>query len=370
MEDYQKLQKLLKKSRTVFQDSLLPNGCLIAAPAHMPYYPTNALSYLYAWPGRDLGFNTTAALDLNIDVFDSVLKWIWQRAEGYRSGIHGNPPGLIYQDYHPNGRIHFGALQPDQTGTLLWAIATYAKKHTLSPLMVKMVKLSSDALIAIWHTNHFRTPIEDLWEERIAHHRFKTNITYTLAAVVGGLESCFAITKNKRALKTAEQMKRLILQNAYDKTRGYFLRRFGPTINDTNLDASMLGLVWPFNIVSPKHTKMRHTLTAIEKILTDELGVYRYQFDDYEGELESGHIFYKQKAGAWPLLTFWLAIVLHKASQKTKAKKYFWQTIKLVDRSLFIPEQFFPKKDKRIGVKPLLWSHMMMVHAAKELGYL
>ncbi len=35
-----------------------------------------------------------------------------------------------------------------------------------------------------------------------------------------------------------------------------------------------------------------------------------------------------------------------------------------------IPEQFFPKDDPREGVKPLLWSHMMFVHAAKELGYI
>ena len=41
-----KIQKLFKSSKVVFKDCLLPNGCLVAAPSHMPYYPKFAKKYL------------------------------------------------------------------------------------------------------------------------------------------------------------------------------------------------------------------------------------------------------------------------------------------------------------------------------------
>ena len=74
-------------------------------------------------------------------------------------------------------------------------------------------------------------------------------------------------------------------------------------------------------------------------------------------------------AGAWPLLTFWMSIVQNKMGNRERAGKYFWLAVNQIRDDLLIPEQVFPEGDPRVGVKPLLWSHMMFVHAAKELGY-
>lgn len=368
----EKIQKLLEKSKEIFYDCLLPNGCLVAAPSHMPYYPAQAKSYLFCWPGRDSGFNLTGALHLGIDSFDEVLTWIWERAEDYQTSLSKWKEGLLFRSYHPHGRIREARFQPDQTGTLLWAIGEYHKKHELSKLQKQILRKSGDGLANLWEEGQFKLFIEDPWEERIAHPRFKTHLTYSLAACASGLSSAHKILPHRKWNRVAREMGRLVEKKAYDKGVGYFLRRFGGEIEtkDYNIDASMLGLVWPFAIVKAIDRRMVSTVEKIEERLVDDLGVHRYQFDEYEGEIEAGDLHYKQGAGVWPLLTFWLSIVLSKMGERGKAEKYFWLVLDQLDDDFLIPEQLFPKGDPRIGVKPLLWSHMMFVHAAYELGFL
>jgi len=365
----EKIRQITEKSREVFQDCLLPNGCLVAAPSHMPYYPSQSKSYLYCWPGRDLGYNVTGALYLGIDVFEDVLRWIWDRAEGYRDPLKRE--GIILRNYYPNGRVKGTEFQPDQTGTLLWAIYRYGEEKELSEVAREVVKKSTRGLIDSWSGSCFREAAEDLWEERIAHPRFGNNLTYTLAACARGLRCSNEIFPNGEAIKVAEEMENLIKEEAYDEEAGYFLRRFGGNIpGDRNTDASMLGLIWPFEILEKDDERMKKTIEGIEKKITDEKGVYRYRFDEYEGEKEDGSLHYKQGAGAWPLLTFWMSIVQNRIGEREKAESYFWRVVDQLEEDNLIPEQTFSKDDSRVGVRPLLWSHMMFVHAAKELGYI
>ncbi len=366
----QKVENLVEKSREVFKDCFLPNNCLVAAPCHMPYYPARSKSYFYCWAGRDLGYNVTGALHLEIDVFKEVLEWIWERAEGYRGNADNLGEGIILRSHHPNGRVREKGFQPDQTGTLLWAACEYQEKRGSFPLLKKVIKKSTKGLLNTWEKNHFSRVTEDLWEERITHPKFNNNFTYTLAACSKGLEKAGQVLSDKKAQKASKEMKNL-LSEAYDDKRKYFLRRFGGEVEgDKNVDASLLALAWPFEVIDPKDKRMINTIEAIEKNIVDKRGVYRYQFDEYEGETESGDLHYKQGAGAWPLLTFWMSIVQNKAGNKKKAEKYFWKVIDRMGEDLLIPEQLFPEADSRVGVKPLLWSHMMFVHAAAELGYL
>lgn len=367
----EKIDNLIEKTREVFNDCLLPNGCLIAAPTQMPYYPSTAKSYLYCWPGRDLGFNVTAGLHIGIDVFEDILNWIWERAEDYQTAIAKWKEGLLFRSYHPNGRIRERSFQPDQTGTLLWAIYEYSKKNKLPSLAEKIIKKSTKGLTGVWIENQFKIPTEDPWEERIAHPRFNNNLTYSLASCAAGLKKADRVIADNRARRAAKQMISLIEKEAYDKKAGYFLRRFGGTVaGDKNIDASLLALVWPFEIIEADDPRMVKTVKAIEENITDDKGVYRYQLDEYEGEIEDVDLHYKMGAGAWPLLTFWMSIIQNKMGNRKKAEDYFWLVLDQIGNDFLIPEQLFPKGDPRVGVKPLLWSHAMFVHAAVELGYI
>lgn len=371
MDSLDKIAKVVKKTKDVFNDCLLPNNCLVAAPGHMPYYPAQAKNYLYCWPGRDLGFCIAAGMLIDTDLYERALAWIWERAEDYQTCLDKWKEGLIFQSYYPNGRKREINFQPDQTGTLLWAISEYGKYHSLSALANKIAKKSAAGIIGAWNGDNFSIVAQDLWEERIVHPRFNNNLAYSLAACASGLEGASKYLRDDKLGRLASEMKSLIANQAYDEPSGFFLRRFGGNVaGDKGIDASMLGLVWPFEIVKPDDPRMVATVQAIENCITDERGVYRYQFDEYEGEIDESDVQYKAGAGAWPLLTFWMSIVQNKMGNREKAEKYFWQVMDQIGDDDLIPEQIFPDGDPRVGVKPLLWSHAMFIHAANELGYL
>src|SRR3989344_551463 len=125
--------KLKSTSIKVFNDCLLPNGCFVAAPSHMPYYPSGAKSYMYAWPGRDLGFSLAAMLLLGNDYYEQTLRWLWERAEDFKQAENPKFLGLIYRSYHPNGLIREHQFQPDQGATLIWSI-NFKHEYTNQPL--------------------------------------------------------------------------------------------------------------------------------------------------------------------------------------------------------------------------------------------
>ena len=69
----------------------------------------------------------------------------------------------------------------------------------------------------------------------------------------------------------------------------------------SEVDASALGLIWPFKIIDPKSAIAKNTVTQIEKNIVKNYGVYRYPNDRYDGTLyKGGHR--KEGAGYWPLL--------------------------------------------------------------------
>lgn len=364
MEKQEKIQSIADTTKEVFNDCLMQNGGLVAAPSHMPYYPSRSKNYFYCWPGRDMGFNIIGAFYLGIDAFEEALNWIWERAEGYQYD------GLLLKSYYINGRIHGSAFQPDQTATLLWSIAEYSKYRELPQVAKDILEKSAQGLINVWEGDGFNKVAEGPWEEQMSYPKFGNNLTYSLAACSGALKKVSDIVSNEKVGEVAEEMKKMIDGGAYNTEGGYFVRRFGGVVPpDENIDASVLGLVWPFEIIEASDERMENTLQAVEEKLVDGKGVYRYQFDYYEGEVQ-GDVDYKAGAGAWPLLTSWMSIVQKKMGNDEKAEEYFETVLNQTKEDMLIPEQVFDEDDPRVGVRPLLWSHMMFVHAARELGYI
>lgn len=240
--DAARIAWLVRVSQRVFGDCLLPNGCTVAAPSQMPYFPKSAKSYLHVWPGQDSGFIIARMQALGRDVREPLLAWLPERAESLREAK------LIYGEYHPSGSRRGPEWQPHQAGTLL-------------------------------------------------------------------------------------------------------------------------GPAWPFDVV-PDNAALAGTREAIERELYDELGVHRYRFDGYDGEVEEAGAEIRQGAGAWPLLTVRLAIDLLRRGRQVAALHAFENALSMADRRGHFPEMRLAPGDPRSGVRPLLWTHMMFVLAAQELGLL
>ncbi len=349
--------ELLKASREVIAGCSMPNGAIVASNSAELHFHKEAKNYNFVWP-RDASYACVAANMLGLDIHENFFKWC-TKAEGWEK------TGLFYQYYYADGRKACFQFQPDQTACVLMAIFNYYK-HDKKKCMKfeKLIKKSADGLCRIWDKTHFNLVTQDLWEERLCFPDLKDNFTYSLAICSRGLSYANELIPNKKWSKTSDEMKRALLSNFKD----YFYRSFGK-IDDKQLDASLMGLVWPSRIVNANHEIMKKTISLIEKRLAKNSGIYRYENDVYDGWMYQKTTHRKKGAGYWPLLNFWMSICWMERNNKKKALKYYDKVLGDMKNKKFIPEQIFGNKIQ-VAVSPLLWSHSMFIIASKKLGYL
>lgn len=355
MERADKIHGLLKTSREVLSDVALENGAVVAANTDKPYYPREASDYRYVWP-RDAAFVCAAADRLGLNITEPYLRWLDEKPEDFRKDR------LLYSNYATNGRI--GSLghtfEPDQMGATLWLIRQHFKEAPERARSFEaLIRRLADGLTAVWNHRFFIPNTVDLWEDvsRKTSSRIENNFTYSLAACARGLLLADQLIPTAAWKETAVEMIREI-DEAYDTERETFVRNQGK-ITDYNIDASLLGLAWPFRIIEPDDPRLRSTLERMEHAIVVNGGVHRFEFDyfDSEGSAWEG-------GGAWPTLNFWMAIVWKLAGDEAKAQAYYAWVLDRVDT--FIPEQIFD--DFRVGIYPLAWSHAMFVIATDALG--
>lgn len=351
-----RVKQLIDVSKRVIVDCSLENGAIVAANSTKPYFPKEAKNYFYVWP-RDASFICVAADLLGLNIQEKFFEWLINRAEGWQE------TGLFYEKYYPNGLQALNRFQPDQTGTVLFAVWHHLKSSKGEIDKYKNLVISSaEGICKAWKKDHFTLITNDLWEERLCFPDLKENFTYSLAACIKGLECANELFPNKKYTRTANEMKKVLLNNT--EKRGYFFRSFGK-LNDERIDSSLLGLVWPFEIVTPSDPLVKNTIRKIIEKLVKNYGVYRYEHDEYDGWMFRT-IHRKKGAGFWPLLNFWMSIVLNRMGRKKEALGYYSRVINSVKN--FIPEQIFDNKIQK-SVSPLCWSHAMFIIASRELGY-
>lgn len=353
-----KVHQLINSSQQVINDVCLDNGAIVAANTTKEYYPAEAVNYFFVWP-RDAAYIAMAAHELGQgEVIINFLHWIRQRAEGWQEN------GLLYTNYCAHGIREISSYQPDQAGILLYAIwyCLEGNKEKLSEFKDVITK-TADGLVSVWGGECFNVVTNNVWEGRYAHPDLKENFSYSLAAVASSLEKAASMTGESKYQQTAEEMKKMLKDNL--SKYGYAVSRFG-RMDNRNINASALGLVYPFGVFEPKDEIINETMNRIQGVLVKDYGVYRSAYDRYDGWMHQGRKMNKG-AGYWPLLNFWMSIVLNRKGERSEAEKYFNKVLQDVNE--YIPEQIFANNIQK-GVSPLGWSHAMFVLASKELGYL
>lgn len=370
MKNDKKIEKILETSWQVLRDLALPNGAIVAANTDHNYYPHTAKDYRYVWP-RDAAYICIAADYLNeiisgakispspsllkreiIGIQEPYFKWLEERPEDFKK------EGLLFQNYSTNGKKYAYQFQPDQMGITLWAVWHHFKNNISAAFAYEiLIRRLADGLCNEWKGSYFFKNTSDIWEDgkRITSTKLENNFTYTLAACAGGLEKAELIfSGNENWKKTAKEMRKKIGE-AYNKKEKYFFRNHG-RVDDPNIDASMLGLVWPFEMLGSKDEKMINTVRMMEKKIVINGGVHRFKMDYYDGEGTA-----QEGAGAWPVLNFWMSIYWSLAGDRKKALNYFdWVLEKIGDDDL-IPEQIYNDFRDGQGIKPLGWSHAMFI---------
>ena len=353
-----KIMELIAVTEDIIRDCSLENGGIVAANSTKNKYPIDAKNYFYVWP-RDASFNCIASDVLGVEnVQENFFNWCLKRAEGFKEN------GLFYEKYYPNGLKALTNFQPDQTGTVLFAVWHHYKEDiTGASKFHDLIEIAGNGICKAWKKDHFTLVTNDLWEERLCFPDLNENFSYSLAACIKGLKCANELIPNKKWIKTADEMKKRLDKHFMN----YFVRSFGK-ISDRRIDASTIGLVYPFEVYDANDQRIVTTIKEIEKKLLINGGLHRYEYDEYDGWMfEMMHR--KKGAGAWPLLNFWMTIYYSIKGYKDIAEKYYYWVLEKIKDGDCIPEQIF-ENEIQVSVSPLLWSHSMFVLASKYLGTL
>lgn len=391
-----KIKRLVETSTEVIEDCSLPNGAIIAANSDLEIYPDNVNSYRYVWI-RDGAYTCIAADILGMrEIPEKFFDWCLNRAENFME------KGMLYTGYNTNGTLHgttsippehvnitpnikelfpsaitmVTQFQPDQYGILLIAAAHHHKLFGSYRNQKEIITHTADSLCRFWKNKEFTNPCFEPWEERPTLPGKRMYHLYSMSVCIKGLKEANEMYPNKKWKRVWEEMSS-VFDEIYSKSDKALPRTWSLTdlktehIHTSNpkinlmSDSSLLGLVYPSDVLSPDDPKMTATVDDIIKNnSTRSGGIMRYPGDMYCDGVKNGWVTLTG-AGAWPILNFWMGIYFARKAETEKAVRYYEWVLKRTGD--YIPEQIFEGKKKPVIV-PLCWSHAMFVIASRELG--
>jgi len=295
------IKKLIKISKKVIENGSLENGAIVAADSDKAIYPSNVQNYRYVWI-RDAAYVCMAADLLKLkDIPERFFNWCLHRAEDFRQTglfsnaynvngtIHGTliPPDEVKVPQKTKGKyfnlIHHGTqFQPDQNGLLLIAVSHHIRHFGKDVAMFRqLIEKTTLGICCSWKGCKFNLPCFDLWEERCILPEQSRYHIYSLAMCVAGLKAAAGLLgKNKKWQQTQKEMSEILKQacscSSNHIPRIYNKSRTAVSNNtmreDTLPDTSLLGLVYPSQILNPSDESIKRTVQAIIKNNTTKDG--------------------------------------------------------------------------------------------------
>jgi oligosaccharide amylase len=353
-------------------------GGFIAAPEFDRQF-TNCGGYGYCW-GRDAAYITFALDEAGVGPAsrDFYLKWAIKAQSA---------DGGFWHRHYVDGLLapSWGSIQIDESASIVWGAWRHAQDD--EPFKREFRGCALRATRFLLGFVEANLPSTDLWEERLGQH------AYSLGAVAAGLVagSSWARLAEEYDLaakceQVAAELRSRLLSSFWSEKRQTLIRTLNMSVSADQLkelgdpvdgavnldekgyarytlprnevvDASLLGLLYPFEVFSPSENKMVKTTDAVEGLLTNGKtgGVKRYEGDLYAG------------GNPWVLCTCWLGLVRLKLGDRAKAQEALdWAANHATELGL-LPEQVDRITGEPAWVIPLAWSHAMFILLALEL---
>jgi len=347
-------------------------GSFVAAPEFDPEFELSG-GYGYCW-NRDAAETVLALLNAGYPDF-CVRFFRWCRKTQMSDGSW-------FQRYWLDGSLgsswgnFSSSTQIDETGSTLFAMDGYYR--SLEPA------LRTAFLNEIWPSvlpaaeylmrrsiGGLHQPCTCIWES------YKGIFTYTSAAIYGGLTGAASMAAGygeqelaNRWLERARLIKEATIREFW-LPEGYFARGMVDGRLDPEIDASILGVFVPFNMLSAEDEKEREmilsTIRSIEKKLgapvNGHIGIKRYENDNYiEGN-------------PWVVTTLWLSKALlalagteHRRGDDEHCWKMWAEALEYIKWSLkgttsagLLPEQVDKHTGRPAWAIPLSWSCALMI---------
>lgn len=320
--------------------------------------------YSYCWP-RD-GVYICKAFDI-LGMKKETEKFYKNFCKNTQS-----PNGMWEQRFYTDGKLAPSwGYQIDETASVVHGIYehycnTKDKKFLKDNLKMceKAIKCLEKYIENIFAGNVKETLSYDLWEENEGIH------AYSLASIFAAFQSMIKIynileeefkdnrlklEQDKERIAKLENyllnIKEYIIKNFYDDNKKSFIRN-----KDGKIDISLVGLVYPFKLFSPKEKKIVNTIEKMHLTLRTYTGGYlRYEGDRYKG------------GNPWVIANLWLANYYLDLGEKKKAEEYFKFSVIASTEHGFLPEQVNNSNMKPTWVIGLAWSHAMFIVTLKRL---
>ena len=381
---YKKLLEIY--NRTILLFPLLINdetGGIVAA-LELDENRTKSGCYAYCWP-RDSIF-ITRAFDL-LKMEEETEKFYNVFCKKTQSNN-----GMWEQRFYTDGRLApCWGYQIDETASVIYGVYDHYK-HTKDNKFLeenlKMCEKATEFLFA-YTENLLNIDEEDLVKKELQEKYKKYfEITkhvsydlwemnegvhlYSLSSIISGLECMKKIyetidnkqenlrlkqeKRNKIALKLnkyIQLLKDYIEDNLIDKDTKTLKRN----LKDNNMDISVIGAVYPFNVFNPNEKVIKNTVDKINMTLrTHTSGYLRFEYDNYMG----GN-------NPWIITTLWMALYYIKINDLDNAKKCFSFVVNTSLRHGFLAEQVNNDDKNFKWVIGLGWSHAMFIIVLNEL---
>ena len=337
-------------------------------------------SYSYMWP-RD-GALIVRALDRAgySDITENFFRFCHNAL---------TPEGYLFHKYRPDGSLGSSwhswlkdghtqlPIQEDQIGLVLDALWKHFVQHNvreyIAEFMDTFIRKSADFL-ANFMDKKTGLPFEsyDLWEEKLGIHTFSCAATYAGLLAASNFEEVLGSgLRARRYKKSAEKVRKAILDHMYDEERGYFIKGLyyeGTELKkDMTNDASSTYGVYQFKVLDVHDDRIKRSFDYSKKHLHNDThvdGYVRYEGDYYHRVTED------TPGNPWFITTLWLAeYYIARASNVDELKPaieiFEWATKWTLPTGI-LSEQLHPHTGDPLSVAPLTWSHAAFVTAINK----
>ncbi len=348
-------------NRTILLYPLLTNYSTggISAGIEVDEAKTKCGRYSYCWP-RDAIF-IAKAMDL-LGMENITEKFYKNFCKNTQS-----KSGMWEQRFFTDGRLAPSwGYQIDETASVVYGVYQhylYTKdikflKDTLK-MCEKAVEYLKKYMDDILEQKYQMPKSYDIWEENEGIHAYSlTSIFAAFTSMIKINETIIPIFENNRIKlekirKTNDTLekyrlniKEYVINNFYDESKGSFVRN-----KDGKMDISLLGLVYPYKMLSPKEKKITNTIEKMNLTLRTYKGGYlRYEQDNYLG----GN-------NPWVISNLWLANYYLESGENKKAKESFDYVVTTSLENGLLGEQINNQTMQPEWVIGLGWSHAMFI---------
>lgn len=363
-EKERKIKKIYERSILLFP--LLYNNETggISAAAEVDENYTKCGRYSYCWP-RDAIFITKGMYKLGME----------KEVEKFYKNFCANTQsknGMWEQRFYTDGNLAPSwGYQIDETASVVYGIYDYYTHKQEVKFLKDNLKMCEKATAFLEKyvdnvlNNKEMQLSYDIWEECESIH------AYSMATIFGAFKAMLNINElvkplyetnrlkleqiaksNQKLEKYMVDIKKYVLNHFYDDNKKCFVRNE----KDRKMDISLLGLVYPFNMFSPKEKKIQNTVERINMTLRTYTGGYlRYEGDNYMG------------GNPWIIANLWLAEYYLEAGIKNKARECFDFAIIGSNQHGILPEQVDNDTMDPAWVIGLGWSHAMFINVLEKL---